>query len=626
MCGAGGLFGFSLFESFTAGSEQDSSTRSEFLIYPEPHVSIDELAQLLDEQASTSVLERDETLEYVFVEHSCHGRTAAELSALDGVRHVEENTEQRLEEPTRSDLTAASTRTRQQATSTATTGGFVPNDPHFSEQWAPQTLNAPQAWEQFIDAGRSIDTLGNEVTIAILDTGVDYEHEDLEDRFRDDPGRDFVADDEDPSPKNRGERHGTMVAGNAAATINNATGTAGMVNAELIAGRVLDENVSGTRKDIADGIKWAVDAGADVINMSLYGTDGEAVRNALDYAADGDVVMVAASGNYGMTKEEIAYPATYDDVLGVGAIDEQENLTDFSQVDSTIVLAPGLPVLSPSTGTGGVVDGRYNLWDGTSAASPYVAGVAALLLAADDSLTASEITDIITTTARPIAGSSEGFDGEERSTGHGLVDANRAVAVALGNFADIADNKFAAEIRTLAEEGVISGYGDGTFRPERPVTRAEFAAMLSNAFDLEGDANDEFVDIDGHWGAGAIEEAARGGFLSGYEISAPEDCDRSATCAPGSYPKYEFRPNNEITKTEVLVSLSNGLEYSGGSWPEMTETYDDADEIPDWARQAIADAHHEWGVIESTPSNDRLTPNEPVTRAETAKYIYEATR
>lgn len=170
---------------------------------------------------------------------------------------------------------------------------------------------------------------------------------------------------------------------------------------------------------------------------------------------------------------------------------------------------------------------------------------------------------------------------------------------------DVDGHPFEHEIRTLVDADVISGYPDGTFRPERSVSRAEFAALIAEAFDPSARTRPAFADIDGHWAEGVIRRVAGAGFLSGY-------------------PDGTFRPDDPIRRVETVVSLDSGLGYTGGDPGQLAGAYADADRVPEWARQGVADAHRAWNGIETYPDPSTLAPLEQATRADAAKYVYDA--
>ncbi|MFB6126643.1 MAG: S8 family serine peptidase [Halolamina sp.] len=285
---------------------------------------------------------------------------------------------------------------------------YTPNDPKFDQQYAPTQVKSDQAWDT---------TLGSSsVLIAVIDTGVQYDHPDLSGNFGSDKGRDFVDGDQDPYPDvPSDEYHGTHVSGCAAAVVDNGTGVAGQGNSSLISGRALDESGSGSTSDIADAITWAADQGAAIINLSLGGGGyTSTMKNAVGYASDNGALPIAAAGNDGTNS--VSYPAAYSECVAVSAVDSNEQLASFSNYGSEIELcAPGVSVLSTTT----EARGSYENLSGTSMATPVTAGVAGLTLA-QWSLTNNELRSHLKNTAEDIGLSSD-------KQGSGQADAYAAV-------------------------------------------------------------------------------------------------------------------------------------------------------------------------------------------------------
>ncbi len=285
---------------------------------------------------------------------------------------------------------------------------LTPNDPQFGSQYAPQNTNADDAWDTTFGSSN--------VTIAVVDTGVQYTHPDLDGNFGSDVGRDFVDGDQDPAPDApSNEFHGTHVSGIAAAETDNGEGVAGISDSTLLSARALDESGGGSLSDIADAITWAGNNGADVINMSIGGGGfNQTMKNAVSSAHDNGSTLVAAAGNAGATS--VDFPAGYSEVIAVSAIDENNNLASFSNTGTDVELAaPGVDVLSTTTGA----RGSYETLSGTSMASPVVAGVAGLTIAqwgTDNATTRSHLKN----TAVDIGLSSD-------AQGSGRVDAANAV-------------------------------------------------------------------------------------------------------------------------------------------------------------------------------------------------------
>lgn len=184
----------------------------------------------------------------------------------------------------------------------------------------------------------------------------------------------------------------------------------------------------------------------------------------------------------------------------------------------------------------------------------------------------------------------------------------QAPAYAQTQFSDVSSSYWAAGfIQELNQRNVIRGFPDGTFRPNDPVTRAQFAAMVRQAFSRTPmRQGTSFVDVpSNYWAMAAIQDAYTTGFLSGY---------------PGNV----FRPEENIPRAQVLVSLANGLGYTTSNSPSnILQIYNDASSIPNWAANSIA-AATEKKIVVNYPNVETLNPNRPATRAEVAAFIYQA--
>ncbi|WP_413161103.1 S8 family serine peptidase [Capilliphycus salinus ALCB114379] len=293
---------------------------------------------------------------------------------------------------------------------------FVDVPDTLDPNWGVNRINAPEVWSQ--------GYTGEGVVVAVLDTGVDYNHPDLDSRiwqnideipnngidddgngFRDDVnGWDFIDYDRDPMDL---DGHGTHVAGVIAAE-NNEFGITGVApNAQIMPVRVLTDDQGGIYS-VVSGIRYAVDNGADVINMSLgfesyssYYYHFNPLQEAIQYATDNGVVVVSSAGNDGEFVPK--YPANYATEIGiaVGASDFYNHFADFSNQAGfnplDYVVAPGVDIYSTTP------NNNYEYYEGTSMAAPHVAGVAALMLSANPNLTVAEVEQILTQTANPSA-------------------------------------------------------------------------------------------------------------------------------------------------------------------------------------------------------------------------------
>ena len=277
-----------------------------------------------------------------------------------------------------------------------------PNDSRYLEQWHLPSISAPQAWD--------VTTGSAQVTIAVIDTGVDYNHSDLAGKCV--AGYNFVARNSNPMDDHG---HGTHVAGIAAAASNNSVGVAGVDwGVRIMPLKVLDSQGSGYDSDLAAAIHYAADRGVKVINMSLGSSeDSYTLNEAVNYAYNKGVTMVSAAGN---ESSSVSYPAACDHVIAVGALDSNNNLTNFSNRGPALDLtAPGVSILS-------TFPGGYQKMSGTSMASPVVAGCASLVLGEHPEYIPSQVESVLENSATDLG--SPGFD---TSFGYGKVNAYAAV-------------------------------------------------------------------------------------------------------------------------------------------------------------------------------------------------------
>ena len=287
---------------------------------------------------------------------------------------------------------------------------FTPNDPYYrdsSKVYAPQKISAPGAWDV---------TLGDpSVTIAVVDTGLDISHPEFQGRVL--AGYDFVDNDSAPDDANG---HGTHVAGIAAAGTNNGVGIAGICgNCSVLPVRVLDASGVGTWSQVADGIIYAADHGAKIINLSLTGKyPSNAVADAVNYAWNHGALVVAAAGN--SDSSEPSYPAAYDKVVAVAATTTSDSKWGLSNYGNWItVAAPGATVYSTVPG------GGYDFKSGTSMAAPHVSGLAGLIWSVNPKLTNQDVWDLITEHADDL-----GDPGKDEYFGWGRINAAASVHAA----------------------------------------------------------------------------------------------------------------------------------------------------------------------------------------------------
>ena len=355
----------------------------------------------------------------------------------------------------------------------------TPNDPYYNSSWAMQHTNTAAAW--------AIST-GASVTIAVIDTGFALQHEDLTTQWATNAGEqgmtklgdtcwtgtpqdkatnvcdddkngyvddwrgwNFVSKNNNPQAGTTSGNgtaaisHGTSVAGLAGAATNTGKGVASYNwNTKLMPLQTLDDNGSGTTSGIVSAIYYAVDNGAQIINLSLGGPDQDpVVQAAVDYAYSKNVVVVAAAGNCGTTGDagcdglpapRMMYPALANHVIAVGATDANSAKASFSSYGEGLdVMAPGSgtiisPLIDTTTTPYNYTTAYSGSLYGTSFASPIVSGIAALIVTLRPSISVDDVTALIDGSASKAAG----MNGQVYTSlyGHGVVSAGTAATIA----------------------------------------------------------------------------------------------------------------------------------------------------------------------------------------------------
>jgi type VII secretion-associated serine protease mycosin len=280
-------------------------------------------------------------------------------------------------------------------------------DPLLAQQWGLFAIGADHVWTT---------TTGQGVIVAVVDSG-SGPHPDLAENLL--PGRSIIGTVESQDGRDiDASGHGTHVAGIIAAVANNGIGGSGVApNAKILPIQVLDQAGQGDARDVAAGVRFAADNGARVINLSLGGaTESSSLTQAITYANDKGVLVVAAAGNGGAA-DKPKWPASLDLTLAVTAVDQANNATSFDQRGDYIDLsAPGANIVSTAKGD-------YVTLSGTSMAAGFVAGAAALLFAAEPRVTNAQVRDILLRTATDI-----GEPGRDVTFGAGLINMVAALA------------------------------------------------------------------------------------------------------------------------------------------------------------------------------------------------------
>ncbi|GAA1131084.1 S8 family peptidase [Arthrobacter flavus] len=389
---------------------------------------------------------------------------------------------------------------------------IAPDDTLYDSQWnlfeAQAGMRVESAWERSTGVG---------VTVAVIDSGI-TEHSDLAGNIL--PGYDFITspqiagdnDGRDSDPTDEGDRcnsdpsswHGTHVAGTIGAVANNSKGIAGVAHGSTIQPIRALGACGGYTSDVAAATLWAAGGSvpgvplnptpAQVINLSLggAGTCGTTFQAAINYANSRNAVVIAAAGNEN-TFVKYTSPANCNNVIVVGATGREGNKANYSNHGPEVdVSAPGgdastgrsSAILSTlNSGAAGPETESYGYLEGTSMATPHVAGVAALMLSVDSSLTPAEVESQLKATTRPFPGVC--YTG---GCGTGLVDAAAAVkavapAATPQPFSDVpVGMQFYREMAWLASTGISTGWagpnGTRTYRALTPVNRDAMAAFM----------------------------------------------------------------------------------------------------------------------------------------------------
>ena len=445
-----------------------------------------------------------------------------------------------------------------------------PNDVRYSEQWAHRRMQSELAW--------SIEKGNSNVVIAIIDTGVDWDHPDLAENiwnnidevvdgidndgngYVDDvrgydfvdttepiwPGEDGIDPDNDPMDFHG---HGTHVAGIAAAVTNNSIGVAGMSwLSKIMPVRAGYKGEDGQgyleHDDAAMAIKYAADNGANIISMSWGGYQpSNLIKEAIDYAHDKGIILVAAAGNYdGVLKW---YPAGYDNVIAVAATDYDDSRSCFSVGGSNYgswidVAAPGGGLFSRGI-LSTMVDDTYEYWMGTSMSAPFVAGLTALIKAKNPAYTNEEVRSVIKSTTDPIQLGELGllYIGVGRINAFKALQRNSTVIANLGSHLDDAF----VTAGTLNINGTVAGISSSLTKVDVHCGFGFYPNtwIILNGWDYSqnGERNFSFV-----WDTAEVDDGVYTIKLQASDI------------------------NGQVTEDRAIIFIDNSLQHG---WPVSTD-------------------------------------------------------
>ena len=500
-----------------------------------------------------------------------------------------------------------------------------PNEP-YNQYWL-YTTRITRAW--------NLVHTDNTVTVATLDTGVDFDHADLEDNLLMDYAWDAFNDKPLSASVPNGDRigHGTMVAGVISARANNGIGLAGAsFNATILPVKVFNDAGApeATTASVLSGYKYVVDLATSktvpnlrVINASFgsyntYPSSGyclkdEALRKAIVSAKNAGIVTVCSGGNGkdGEPRTDNIYPADFDECVAVTALNTDNTNCYWSDYNKKKnISAPGLLITTTDT-TGG-----YSKASGTSMAAPIVSGVFALLFAAEPVATVDDACRAVYATATPISDAEN--DRTDISGSHGAIDASAAVEALEGlgrtAFSDVHPGEwFYNAVYFAKAHGIMNGVGDtGEFQPSAPTTRAQAATVLYNVYskgEVASSCNKPDVD-QSEWYANAVNWCVAHGIMTGYD-------DGSNT----------FGPNDSLTREQMckVLAIATKTDYASAD-PAKYNALLGTEETDEWARPFVVWAVDE-GLVNGVDNHDgthTLDPLGLVYRCQTAQIFTNA--
>ncbi|PPA70516.1 S8 family peptidase [Jeotgalibacillus proteolyticus] len=448
--------------------------------------------------------------------------------------------------------------------------------------WGYNHIKAP--------AAKAAGYTGKGIKIAVVDSGINRTHPDLKIAGG-------ISIIENSSPYTDPTGHGTHVAGIIGA-LDNTIGVVGVApGADIYSVKVLSSTGLGTLIDVVEGIDWAIKNDMDIINLSLTTqSNSETLRNLLNEANKKGFTFVAAAGNNetNATITDVLYPAKYPSVIAVGSVSKNNTRSYFSYYGPSLeIMAPGEGINSTAVNAKTETQNDYGISNGTSVATPFVTGVIAQYMEAYPHLSHSQIRGIMRNSAIDL-----GPTGRDNQFGYGLVQPIQSKAAL---FPDLKNNVWYTEsITGIFNEGVVTGFPDGTYRPDANITRAEAITMIGRVLELtESKQENFFKDVSkDSYALGYINAAYKLGYVKGITDGV-------------------YGPEVNIKRGDMALILQRafGLESTG----EKAFTDVSSNEYYYDAIQAAYDNN----IIQGRPDG-LFYPQNPINRAEFAEMLNKA--
>ncbi|SFQ36378.1 subtilisin [Salibacterium halotolerans] len=462
------------------------------------------------------------------------------------------------------------------------------------ENWGLERTKTPQAWDD--------NVTGSDVEVAVVDTGISTSHPSLDvadgysavsytDSYNDDNG------------------HGSHTAGIIGA-YQPSMGLMGVApDVELSAVKVLDENGSGTLSQVLSGLEWAIEQDVDIINMS-FGTltDSSTMKEMLDEAYENGIIVTAASGNRGEGEEEdtdrVEFPARYDSVVAVGAVDKKNERAYFSASGDAVELsAPGEDIVSTYKGH------SYGPLSGTSMATPFVSGAFALLKEAYPEKDASELRQMLQEEAVDL-----GAEGRDDRYGYGFLQIPDLSGAGIEEKEDFGEDNREAPVEEDIEENPIQD--DPIETPSEPLNAP--AGVETEVVENDDGSHDVYV----FWNRPEADvlrhQIYRNGEAHGTTDNGKLFKDESV--APGTYTYEVAAVSVDETESGRSDEVEVVIEDESFTWPEETASPSDFSDIDDtfWAAEAVRELHAR-GVIQG--SGGEFRPEETVRRGQAVTML-----